>query len=71
MIHPTAIIDPSAKIDEGVEISPYAIIGADVSIASGSWIGPHTVIQGPTTIGFDNKIYQFSSIGEAPMTIQK
>jgi UDP-N-acetylglucosamine acyltransferase len=66
VIHPTAIIDPSAKIDEGVEISPYAVIGADVSIASGTWIGPHTVIQGTTTIGHDNKIFQFSSLGEMP-----
>jgi len=65
-IHPTAIIDPSADIAEGVEISPYVIIGADVSIGTGTWIGPHTVIQGPTTIGQDNKFFQFSSIGEVP-----
>ncbi len=66
MIHPTAVIDPSAELADDVEISPYVVIGANVSIGSGTWIGPHTVIQGPTTIGCDNKIYQFSSIGEVP-----
>lgn len=66
MIHPTAIIHESAVLGDGVEISPYVIIGADVTIGAGTWIGPHTVIQGPTRIGEDNRIYQFSSIGERP-----
>ncbi len=66
MIHPTAVIDSSAELADDVEISPYVIIGPKVTIGSGTWIGPHVVIQGPTTIGCDNKIYQFSSIGEVP-----
>ncbi len=66
MIHPTAVIDPSAELADDVEISPYVVIGPKVTIGSGTWIGPHVVIQGPTTIGCDNKIYQFSSIGEVP-----
>lgn len=65
-IHPTAIIDPSATIGDGVEVGPYSVIGADVEIGEGSWIGPHVVINGPTTIGMDNKIFQFASIGDAP-----
>ena len=64
MIDKTAIIDPSAKIANNVHIGPYSIIGPDVEIGEGTWIGPHVVIQGPTKIGRDNKIYQFSSIGE-------
>lgn len=66
MIDKTAIIDANAEIANDVEIGPYTIIGAKVKIDSGSWIGPHVVIQGPTTIGKNNKIFQFSSIGEAP-----
>lgn len=65
MIDKTAIIDPAAKIASDVHIGPYSIIGPEVEIESGTWIGPHVVIQGPTKIGKDNKIYQFSSIGEA------
>jgi UDP-N-acetylglucosamine acyltransferase len=66
MIHSTAIIDPSAIIADDVQIGPYTIIGADVEISSGCDIKSHVVIQGPTKIGRNNKIYQFSSIGEAP-----
>lgn len=64
MIHPTAIIDSSAKIANNVHVGAYSIIGPDVEVDEGSWIGPHVVIQGPTRIGRDNKIYQFASIGE-------
>lgn len=65
MIDKLAIIHPTARIAENVEIGPWTIIGEDVEIGEGTWIGPHVVIQGPTKIGRDNKIYQFSSIGEA------
>ena len=66
MIHPTAVIDPSAKIAENVEVGAYSIIGAGVEIGEGTWIGPHVVIQGPTKMGKENKLFQFSSIGEVP-----
>lgn len=64
MIHPTAIIDPSAKIGKQVSVGPYSIIGPDVEIGDDTWIGPHVVVQGPTHIGHHNRIFQFSSIGE-------
>ena len=70
MIHQTAIIDPSAKLADDVEVGPYSIIGADVEIGAGTWVGPHVVINGPTTIGKDNKIFQFSSIGEQPQDLK-
>lgn len=66
MIHATAVIDPAAELDSGVEIGPYSIIGAGVRIGRGSRIGPHIVIRGPTTIGVDNRIFQFASVGEDP-----
>jgi UDP-N-acetylglucosamine acyltransferase len=66
MIHKTAIIDPSAKIADDVEIGPYTVIGHDVEIGSGTWIGPNVVISKWTKIGKANKIYQFASIGSDP-----
>ncbi|NRA43016.1 MAG: acyl-ACP--UDP-N-acetylglucosamine O-acyltransferase [Pseudomonadales bacterium] len=69
MIHPTAVIDPSATLADTVSVGPYAIIGADVSIGAGSHIGAHTVIHGPTKIGQDNQIHSFCSIGDAPQDI--
>ena len=66
MINSTAIIDPSAKIADDVKIGPYSVIGADVEIGPGCEIGSHVVINGPTKIGRNNRIFQFSSIGEEP-----
>lgn len=66
MIHSTAIIDPKAEIETGVEIGPYSVIGADVRIGSGTRVGSHVVIQGPTTIGRNNRVFHFCSLGEAP-----
>ena len=65
-VHPTAVIDPRARIASGVEIGPYSIIGPDVEIGPGCRIGPHAVVTGHTRIGANNRIYQFVSLGEAP-----
>lgn len=64
MIHSTAIIDPSARIGRNVEIGAYSIIGADVVIGDDCVIGPHVVLRGPTVLGRNNRIFQFSSVGE-------
>ena len=64
MIHATAIIDPTAILGKNVEVGPYSVIGPRVEIGDNTWIGPHVVIQGPTRIGRNNRIFQFSSIGE-------
>jgi UDP-N-acetylglucosamine acyltransferase len=66
VIDKTAIIDPTARIDENVTIGPWTMIGPDVEIGSGTRIGPHVVIRSSTKIGRDNEIYQFASIGEDP-----
>jgi len=70
MIHPTAIIDPEAEIDEDVEIGPYSIIRANVSIASGTWIGSHVTIDSYVDIGPDCQVYQYASIGAVPQAIR-
>ena len=64
MIHPTVVIHPTARIGARVCIGPYTVIGEQVEIGDGTWIGPHVVIQGPSKIGKDNRIFQFSSVGE-------
>jgi len=64
--HPTAIIDPRAGLADDVEIGAYSIIGPGVTVGAGTWIGPHVVMTGRTTIGRNNRFYQFSSIGEVP-----
>jgi UDP-N-acetylglucosamine acyltransferase len=64
MIDPRAIVDPSAVLGENVSIGPWTIIGADVEIGDGCEIASHVVVKGPTVMGCNNKIYQFSTIGD-------
>ncbi|RKR04435.1 acyl-[acyl-carrier-protein]--UDP-N-acetylglucosamine O-acyltransferase [Kushneria sinocarnis] len=64
MIHPTAIIDPGARLADDVEVGPFSVIGADVEIGSGCVIGSHVIIKGPTTLGSNNRVFQFASLGE-------
>lgn len=65
-IHSTAIVDPGAELDSSVEVGPYAVIGPQVRIGAGTRIGAHVVIEGRTTIGCDNQIFQFNSLGAVP-----
>lgn len=64
MIHPTAIIEPGARLGADVEVGPWTFIGNDVEVGDGCVIGPHVVLRGPTRLGRNNRIFQFSSIGE-------
>jgi UDP-N-acetylglucosamine acyltransferase len=66
MIHPTAIVEPGAKLAEGVSVGAYSIIGKDATIGEQTWIGPHVMIEGRVRIGRHNRIYQFSCIGGPP-----
>jgi UDP-N-acetylglucosamine acyltransferase len=65
-IHPTAIVDPQAQVDSSASIGPYAVVGPHVKIGPGTSVGPHCVVEGRTTIGRDNRIFQFASIGAIP-----
>lgn len=64
MIHPSAIIDDSAKLADDVCVGPFSVIGKDVEIGPGTVIHSHVVIKGPSTIGANNEIFQFATVGE-------
>jgi UDP-N-acetylglucosamine acyltransferase len=66
MIHPTAIVARGARLGEGVRVGPYTTIGENVDIGAGTSIASHVVIEGPTRIGADNRIFPFTSLGAAP-----
>ena len=65
-IHATALVDPRAQIDPTVTVGPFSVIGPHVTIAAGTTVASHCVIEGRTTIGRDNRIFQFSSLGAVP-----
>ncbi|MDZ7665227.1 MAG: acyl-ACP--UDP-N-acetylglucosamine O-acyltransferase [Desulfotignum sp.] len=70
MIHPTAIIDPSAEIDSRVTIGPYAIVSSNARIGAGTTIGPYTTIEKYVSIGEDCRIFQYAAIGGAPQDLK-
>ncbi|VAW82363.1 Acyl-[acyl-carrier-protein]--UDP-N-acetylglucosamine O-acyltransferase [hydrothermal vent metagenome] len=65
-IHPTAVVDPAARIAADVIVGPYSVIGATVEIAANCHIGSHVVIGGRTTLGRNNRVYPFASLGLEP-----
>ena len=66
MISNQSEIDPKSEIDEGVTIGPWCIVGPGVRIGAGTVIESHVVIRANTTIGMNNRFYQFCSVGEDP-----
>lgn len=65
-VHETAIVSKRASLHDGVVVGPYSVIGDDVEIGAGTRIASHVVINGPTVIGSENRIFQFASVGDDP-----
>lgn len=68
-IHPTAIIDPGAKVPDSCKIGPYCVIGPEVELGERCELISHVAIQGPTRIGAHNRIFPFASLGMAPQDL--
>ncbi len=66
MIHPTAIVDPKAKIGQNVKIGPYCVVGANVTLHDEVELISHVCIEGQTVIGARTVIFPFASIGHIP-----
>ena len=63
-IHPTAIIEPGARLGDGVEIGPYCVIGAKVELGDRCRLQHHVTLAGPSVIGAENVFYAYASIGQ-------
>ncbi len=70
MIHPSAIVDPGARIADTAEIGPFCVIGADVQIGARTRIMANVVMEGPLEIGEDNTFYPYSTVGLAPQDLK-
>jgi UDP-N-acetylglucosamine acyltransferase len=69
-IHPTAIVDPLARIDETATVGPFCVLGAEVEIGPGTELKAHVYIEGPTWIGEENIVYPYASIGVASQDLK-
>ncbi|MEM7651805.1 MAG: acyl-ACP--UDP-N-acetylglucosamine O-acyltransferase [Pseudomonadota bacterium] len=69
-IHPTAIIDPKAKIGKSVAIGPYCLVGPDVELGDGCILKSHVVVEGRTKIGEATHIFPFASLGHEPQDLK-
>jgi UDP-N-acetylglucosamine acyltransferase len=69
-IHPTALVDPAARIHSNAEIGPYCIIGAEVEIGARTRLMAHVYMEGPTWLGEDNLVYPYATIGVASQDLK-
>jgi UDP-N-acetylglucosamine acyltransferase len=69
-IHPTAIVDPQARVAESAEIGPFCIVGAEVEIGPRTRLMAHVYLEGPTSIGEDNIFFPYSTVGVAPQDLK-
>ncbi|MBI2089854.1 MAG: acyl-ACP--UDP-N-acetylglucosamine O-acyltransferase [Deltaproteobacteria bacterium] len=69
-IHQTALVDPRAELDGDVEVGPYSIVGPRVKIGKGTRVKSHVVIEGHTTLGEGNLIFQFATVGSVPQDLK-
>ncbi|HKR95549.1 MAG TPA: acyl-ACP--UDP-N-acetylglucosamine O-acyltransferase [Candidatus Angelobacter sp.] len=69
MIHPTAIIDPTARVPGSCSIGPYCIVGAEVELGENCELMSHVVIHGPAKIGAHNRFFPFCAIGIEPQDL--
>ena len=69
-VHPSAVVDESAQIGEGVVVGPYAVIGPNVSIGAGTRVGPHVLIDRDTTVGAGCVLYNGAVLGSDPQDLK-
>jgi UDP-N-acetylglucosamine acyltransferase len=69
-IHPTAVVEPGARIDPSCEIGPYAIVGAHVQLGARCQLGPHAIVTGHTTLGAENRVFPHAVVGGIPQDLK-
>ena len=69
MIHPTAVIDPGARVAATCSIGPYCVVGMDVELGEECELISHVVIHGPSRIGSHNRFFPFCAIGGEPQDL--
>ncbi len=69
-VHPTAIVDPQARIAETADIGPYSILSGEVEIGAGTRLMAHVYMEGPLRVGEDNVFFPYSTVGVASQDLK-
>jgi UDP-N-acetylglucosamine acyltransferase len=69
MIHPTASVDPAAKVPASCSVGPYCVVGAGVELGEDCELIAHVAVQGPVKIGSHNRFFPFCAIGGEPQDV--
>jgi UDP-N-acetylglucosamine acyltransferase len=69
-IHPSAIVDPAARLGVGVRVGPFCTVGPDVDLADGVELVSHVAVAGATKIGARTRVWPFASIGHQPQDLK-
>jgi UDP-N-acetylglucosamine acyltransferase len=69
-IHPSAIVEPGARLAEAVKVGPFCVVGATAELGEGVELLSHVAIAGRTSIGAGTRIFPFASIGHAPQDMK-
>jgi len=69
-IHPTAIVDPAARVADDVTIGPYCVVGPEVTLDSGVELLSHVVVEGITHVGAGTRVFPFASLGHRPQDLK-
>ncbi len=69
-VHPTAIVEPGAKLGDDVSVGPFCLVGAEAELRDGVELVSHAVVTGRTLVGERTKIYPFASIGHQPQDLK-
>jgi UDP-N-acetylglucosamine acyltransferase len=70
VIHPSALVEPAARLGESVTIGPFCLVGPDVELEAGVTLASHVVVTGRTRIGARTRIYPFASLGHPPQDLK-
>lgn len=69
-IHPSAVVDPAARLGADVTIGPFCMVGPDVELGDGVRLISHVVVTGRTKVGAGTEIYPFAAIGTIPQDLK-
>lgn len=65
-VHPSAVVEPGARLADGVVVGPFCHIGDEVEVGENTHFGPHCTVAGPTRIGRDNRFAGHCAVGGDP-----